>query len=370
MVIGDIYDSIELEKLQSVFDGITSNYLTPEPYEDEFGIFKSSFSPIRDSSGNVVAIVGADFDITEYREALLSDMVTYVLICFLIVALTVAVIALFNIIAYSKIREHLVNALTNIRIFSSDVKKSVGDFENGSNLLAESSGSSSLEIQSISSALEHTSEAIRMTGGHTQKATEYFSQASAEISESTNKMTDLTASIENIKNSSEEISQIIGIINDIAKQTKILALNAEVEAARVGDLGKGFAVVAREVGTLAQNSEDAAKHTNEIILKNNEFTKRAVSDTDEVRAILETVDKKIGNLSEIINEVSLASVEQSRGVDIILNSVASLKNTSSDNAQFAGEIKSSAGSLSDMTENLNRHVTSIQGVIGGKVAAV
>lgn len=367
-VIGDIFDSFDISELQGVFRG--HSYVTPEPYEDEFGVFKSGYSPIRDRSGNVTAIIGVDYDITMFQKDLQSVMITYILICVLIVSVMVIIIIIYNILAYGRIKSRLTHSLASISSFLSDVKKSVRDFENGSNLLADSSDSSSLEIQSISAALEQTSATIQITGEHTQKATEYFSEASSELSEGTGKMTELNASIGNIKNSSEEISQIIGIINNIAKQTKILALNAEVEAARVGELGKGFAVVAREVGTLAQNSEDAAKNINEIILKNIEFTKKAVSDTNEVSAILETVDKKNDNLSKIIREVSLASIEQSRGVDIILNSVASLKNSSSDNTQFAGEIKSSAGSLADMTENLNRHVTSIHGVIGGKVAAV
>ena len=364
-VIGEEFDSIEPKELQPVFDG--SNYVTPEPYQDSFGIFISGFAPIADSSGNIVAIIGTDYDITLLRQDVKSALIIYILICLAVIAAIIIIFIALNILFYNKIKTRLVSSLKDIKTLAETVEKSVSGFENQSIRLAEIADSSAAEIEGMSAAMDQTSSLINMTGGSTQKAVSYFTEASSELSDGAKKMNILIGSINVIENLSEEISKIINVINSIAKQTKILALNAEVEAARVGEAGKGFAVVAREVGQLAQNSEDAAKSTNEIVLKNIGSIKKAVSDTDEVNIMLESVNKKINNLLKITEEISLSGAEQSKGVDQVLKSISVIENSAGSNAEFSGDIRTSAGSLSVMTEKLLEHMESIQNVIGKNV---
>ncbi|WP_435873447.1 methyl-accepting chemotaxis protein [Plebeiibacterium marinum] len=146
------------------------------------------------------------------------------------------------------------------------------------------------------------------------------------------------------------ISDKIGVINDIATQTNILALNAAVEAARAGDAGKGFAVVAAEVRKLAENSKKAA---DEIIV----MTDSTKSQTEQANLLLNEIKPNINKTSDLVQEIATASMEQNNGVNQINNAIQQLNSLTQQNAAAAEEMTSSSEEMTTQAENLKELVS-------------
>src|SRR5258708_10442758 len=118
-----------------------------------------------------------------------------------------------------------------------------------------------------------------------------------------------------IEESSRKISDIISVIDEIARQTNLLALNAAVEAARAGDAGRGFAVVASEVRSLAQRSSQAAKDIKDLITTSNSQVKDGVDLVNRAGQSLKEIVKSIENVAHIVSDIASASAEQAGGID-------------------------------------------------------
>ena len=128
-------------------------------------------------------------------------------------------------------------------------------------------------------------------------------------------MSQVVQTMSGISESSAKVTEIIGVIDAIAFQTNILALNAAVEAARAGEQGRGFAVVATEVRTLAQRSATAAKEIKSLILLSNSRVEAGATLIRNAGQIIDDIVGAVQNVTTIVGEISLASKEQSTGIE-------------------------------------------------------
>jgi methyl-accepting chemotaxis protein len=159
-----------------------------------------------------------------------------------------------------------------------------------------------------------------------------------------------------IEDSSRKISDIIGVIDEIARQTNLLALNAAVEAARAGDAGRGFAVVASEVRSLAQRSSQAAKDIKVLITNSSSQVQEGVGLVNQAGTSLTEILASIKQVADIVAEIASASNEQSTGIDQINKALTQMDEVTQQNSALVEENAASAKTLEHQSETMNQKV--------------
>ncbi len=209
------------------------------------------------------------------------------------------------------------------------------------------------------SAVEETSSSIEEIAGMTkhnaskaQEANNLMQEIIDDIETADNSMTSLNTAMEELSNASTETAKIIKTIDEIAFQTNLLALNAAVEAARAGQAGEGFAVVADEVRNLAMRSAEAAKNTAILIEDTVKKIKEGGSLLKTTTNAFVDVSARSKKASELVNEIAVASSEQSQGVDQINRALAEIDESTQQNASQAMSLSETMSTFkTDYTDN-------------------
>ena len=227
----------------------------------------------------------------------------------------------------------------------------------GSNNLASASEQTSSTAQQLSQGANEQASSVEEVSSTMEEMTSNIQQNS-DNAQQTEKIASFSSEgIKNVASASQEslksirnISDKIGIINDIAFQTNILALNAAVEAARAGEHGRGFAVVAAEVRKLAERSKIAA---NEIV----DLAKSSVQVTEEAGKMMMTILPEIDKTAKLVQEIAAASVEQNNGSLQINNAIQQLNSVTQQNASASEEMASNAEELTSQAEQFREIVS-------------
>lgn len=249
---------------------------------------------------------------------------------------------------------------------SSEVSAASSQLEAASQKLAEGSTEQAASIQETSSTLEETSSMVQQNRDNTQQAAVLAKQSKDYANKSNSEMQKMMEAMEELKKSSAEISKIIKVIDEIAFQTNILSLNAAVEAARAGDAGKGFAVVAEEVRNLAQRSAQAAKDTTAIIESNINLSENGAEIAKMVQKSIVEIDDQSRKVSELLDEISVATNEQAQGIDQINKAISQMEIVLASNAQTAEESASASKSLSSQVQNLDSVIANLKSFVEGQ----
>lgn len=212
------------------------------------------------------------------------------------------------------------------------------------------------ELGDASGAAAEITASVGRSHERSREASELAGSTMGVAQEGQNVVAKAVGAIERIESSSLRISEIVGVIDEIAFQTNLLALNAAVEAARAGDAGKGFAVVASEVRSLAQRSAQAAKDIKGLIATSNGQVAEGVG---LVRATGETLGRIVAAVSKVsatVAEISAVSAEQARGMAGMSRSVSQVDKGIRQNADLAGHGVEAAGELAEQVATLSQIV--------------
>ena len=213
-------------------------------------------------------------------------------------------------------------------------------------------------LEETSASLEQLTSTVRQNADNAQQANKLACSASEIAIRGGTVVTEVVHTMDGITQSSRKISDIIGVIDEIAFQTNILALNAAVEAARAGEQGRGFAVVAAEVRSLAQRSANAAKEIKALI---SDSVQKVDNGSKLVASAGTTMDEIVGSVkrvTDIMAEISAASQEQSSGLDQVNTAVSQMDKITQQNAALVEEAAAAAKSMEEQTDTLQEMLDS------------
>lgn len=200
-------------------------------------------------------------------------------------------------------------------------------------------------LEETSTALEEITSRVRITAESANHANQLVSQTMSGAKHSGEILRQTTAAMQSIENSSTQISQIIGVIDDIALQTNLLALNAGIEAARAGDRGRGFAVVASEVRALAQRSARAAMDIKTLISASTADVSQGVHLVGQTGEALEQIIAQVIDISAIVGSIAASAREQSNSLDSISTTINQMDQVTQQNATMAEQSTAASQTL-------------------------
>jgi methyl-accepting chemotaxis protein len=207
-------------------------------------------------------------------------------------------------------------------------------------------------LEQTAAALEQITATVKGTAEGSYRAKEIVSQAHTDAQNSHEVVSRTISAMNDIQSSALQISQIIGVIDEIAFQTNLLALNAGVEAARAGEAGRGFAVVASEVRSLAQRSADAAKEIKALITTSTSQVDGGVKLVAETGNILQTIVERVQEITGTVNAIAMSATEQSSSLTEVNIAVNQMDQVTQQNAAMVEQTTAATVSLSEKTNEL------------------
>jgi len=227
-------------------------------------------------------------------------------------------------------------------------------------------------IEETAASIEELTSTVRQNADNARQANELAASATEIAVRGGTVVTEVVSTMGEINESARKIVDIISVIDGIAFQTNILALNAAVEAARAGEQGRGFAVVASEVRNLAHRSASAAKEIKELISDSVGKVDAGARLVDQAGATMEEIVQGVQRVAGIMGEISVASAEQSSGIEQIHQAISQMDQSTQQNAALVEEAASAAVSMQESAASLAERVSvfRIGGTLGPKSTGV
>jgi len=255
--------------------------------------------------------------------------------------------------AVPKLRETLSAVVGSIDTISTGAR----EIEQASDDLSHRTESQAASLEETAAAFEEISATLKTTAQNASRAsavvakTKNAAQASGQIVEAT------ISAMGEIEQSSRQITDIIGVIDEIAFQTNLLALNAGVEAARAGEAGRGFAVVASEVRALAQRSSQAAKEIKALISASSDHVGSGVKYVGQSGDALKDIVTEIVEVSSLVSEIAEATKQQSIGIEEVNTAMSQMDQMTQQNAAMVEESTAASHALASEAQHLAQLVS-------------
>ena len=254
--------------------------------------------------------------------------------------------------ALDGMRSNLAKVVANVRQGSEGVATASAEIAQGNNDLSARTEQQASALEETAASMEELGSTVKQNADNSRQANQLANNASTVAVQGGEVVGQVVETMKGINASSRRISDIISVIDGIAFQTNILALNAAVEAARAGEQGRGFAVVASEVRSLAGRSAEAAKEIKTLINASVERVEQGSALVDRAGATMTEVVNSIRRVTDIMGEISTASVEQSSGVLQIGEAVMQMDQATQQNAALVEEMAAAASSLKGQAQEL------------------
>ncbi|WP_144577093.1 methyl-accepting chemotaxis protein [Agrobacterium sp. DE0009] len=249
--------------------------------------------------------------------------------------------------------EKLQSALTRVAQNAGGIGAGANEIKSAADDLAKRTEQQAAAVEETAAALEEITTTVRDSTRRAQEAGQIVSRAKAGAEQSGDVVRRAVVAMEQIAKSANEISNIIGVIDEIAFQTNLLALNAGVEAARAGEAGKGFAVVAQEVRELAQRSASAAKEIKALITTSNDQVQQGVQLVGDTGKALATIVSEVQEINRHVVSIVESAQEQSSGLQQINTAVNQMDQDTQKNAAMVEETNAASHSLAKEVASLN-----------------
>ncbi len=249
--------------------------------------------------------------------------------------------------------DKLTEVISNIRGSSLAITSAANEIAQGNADLSQRTEEQASSLEETASSMEQMTSAVKQSAENAIEANRLSSDAQDQAKQGGSVVSRAVSAMEEINDSSKKISDIIGVIDEIAFQTNLLALNAAVEAARAGEQGRGFAVVAGEVRNLAQRSAGAAKEIKELIRdsqnKVGDGTKLVNESGETLKEIVTAVEK----VSSMMKEISEAAQEQTSGIEQVNTAVSQMDDMTQQNASLVEEATAAGEAMAEQARSMN-----------------
>ncbi|NOQ17186.1 MAG: PAS domain-containing protein [Methyloprofundus sp.] len=233
------------------------------------------------------------------------------------------------------------------------INSSSQEIASGNNNLSQRAEQQAANLEETASSMEELTSTVKNNADNAQQANQVATTARQLAEKGGGVVRSAVSAMQEINDSSNKISEIIGVIDEIAFQTNLLALNASVEAARAGEQGRGFSVVATEVRNLAQRSATAAKESKDLIQTSIQKVRSGTEFVNETGNSLNDIVTSVQKVGDIVSEIAAASAEQSQGIEQVNQAVAQMDEITQQNAALAEQASAASVSMSDQSSNMN-----------------
>ncbi|QOX63529.1 HAMP domain-containing protein [Anoxybacterium hadale] len=256
----------------------------------------------------------------------------------------------------NRILESLNTLLGDINTSSDQVSVGSKQVSDGSQTLSQGTAEQASTVEELNASVTEVAALTKENASNANEANQLTQTVKISAEQGNQHMAEMLLAMDEISESSNNISKIIKVIDDIAFQTNILALNAAVEAARAGQHGKGFAVVAEEVRSLAARSAEAAKETTDLIQKSIQKSSAGTEIANSTAKALKEIVSGVGKTADVITTIAKSSNEQAMGIAQINTGLNQVSHVVQNNAATAEQSAASSEELSGQAEMLKEMV--------------
>jgi methyl-accepting chemotaxis protein len=254
--------------------------------------------------------------------------------------------------AVSKLKDTMGTIVTTVE----GIRHGSGEISTAADDLSKRTENQAATLEQTAAALDEITATVKQTAEGANEANSVATDARKEAQTSGEIVNETVEAMGEIEKSSVQISQIIGVIDDIAFQTNLLALNAGVEAARAGDAGRGFAVVAQEVRALAQRSSDAAKEIKGLITSSSQQVETGVELVGRAGKALGGIAERVESVSTLVSEIAASAKEQSVSLSEVNTAVNKMDQVTQQNASMVEQTTAASHSLANDSDELMSQV--------------
>ena len=265
----------------------------------------------------------------------------------------------------NKTAERIGRTIADINASAREVTNASAEISTSTTDLSQRTEEQAATLEETSASMEEISATVKKNAENAQAAKQAADSTCGVAERGGAVVAQAVQAMAKVEESSRKISDIIGVIDEIARQTNLLALNAAVEAARAGEAGRGFAVVAAEVRSLAQRASQAAKDIKALITNSNDQVHDGVGLVNKAGSALTDIFESIKSVAAIVSEIANASTEQASGVEHVGRALNQMDEVTQQNSALVEENAATAKTLETQAKAMDERVSFFKVEDGG-----